>query len=118
MERSKGSVVKRLFILVIVFAALTTLSAPYARAMDGWMGVPYGDYCDGPGWGWYGARKAVKTPQEAKKMLKEYFKGEDVVIGAVRERGRFFEADIKDRKGNVVDRVLIDKRTGRLRSTY
>lgn len=112
---------KKTVLLSILFFSL--LSVPGVQAMPGhtmvgWMGVPHGDYCDGPGWGWYGARREVKTPQQAKSMLKEYFKGEEVVIGVIRARGRFFEADIKDKKGNVVDRVIIDQMTGRIRSIY
>ncbi|MCL4491078.1 MAG: hypothetical protein M1510_04105 [Nitrospirae bacterium] len=118
MKRSKGSVIKRFFILVIFFATLIALPAPYARAMDGWMSVPLGDYCEGPWWGWYGARKPVRGPKEARRMLEEYFKDKDVVVGAIKEMNRFYEAEIKDKSGNVIDRVIIDKRTGRIRSIY
>ncbi|MEW6117666.1 MAG: PepSY domain-containing protein [Nitrospirota bacterium] len=110
---------KRAVLLILILSLVAiTLPDSSAYAMNGWMGVPHGDYCDGPGWGWYGARRAVTTPQQAKKILKEYFKGEDVAVGVIRERGHFFEADIKDKKGTVVDRVIIDKRTGRIRSIY
>jgi hypothetical protein len=30
----------------------------------------------------------------------------------------FFKAEIKDRENTVVDYVIIDKRTGRIRSTF
>ncbi len=51
-------------------------------------------------------------------MLEEYFKDKDVVVGAIKEMNRFYEAEIKDKSGNVIDRVIIDKRTGRIRSIY
>ncbi len=79
---------------------------------------PYGGYCRGPRWGWYGAKNPIKTVEEARKLLKRYFEGEDVVIGKITEREWYFEADIKDKKDNVLDRVIVDKRTGRIRSIY
>jgi hypothetical protein len=50
--------------------------------------------------------------------LTKFFEGQEVTIGTITERGRFFHADILDPKKNVVDRVIIDKRTGRIRSVY
>lgn len=79
---------------------------------------PYGGYCRGPRWGWYGARNPVKTVEDARKLLERYFEGENVVIGKIVEREWYFEADIRDKKDNMVDRVIVDKRTGRIRSIY
>jgi plasmid stability protein len=80
--------------------------------------TPYGDYCPGPHRGWYGAGKHVKTEAEARQILEEYFKGEKVVITVVREKERFFEAEIRDENKALLDVVIVDKRTGRIRSTY
>jgi hypothetical protein len=74
---------------------------------------PYGESGRG-----YGERKAVSNSQQARKLLKDYFSGRDVKIGDIRERELFFEADIRDRRGALVDKVIIDKRTGRIRSMY
>lgn len=30
----------------------------------------------------------------------------------------YFEAYVRDKKGNLLDRVIVDKRTGRIRSIY
>ncbi len=68
--------------------------------------------------GWYGAKKAVKTAKEARKIFQEYFKNEPVVIGNIKEREYFFEADMKDKNNNLIDVVIVDKRTGRIRSIY
>lgn len=99
---------------------LIPLSESYAQAADGWWGErrPYGWYCPGPGGGWYGAKKSIRTADEARKILQEYFKSDAVVIGDIKERRWFFEADIKDKNNNIVDIVIVDKRTGRIRSTY
>jgi hypothetical protein len=74
---------------------------------------PYGESDRG-----YGERKAVSNSQHARKLLKDYYAGRDVKIGDIRERELFFEADIRDRRGTLVDKVIIDKRTGRIRSMY
>jgi len=79
---------------------------------------PYGGYCEGPRWGWYGARTPVTTMENARKHLEKYFEGKDVVIGTISEQGMFFKADIKDHNGTLIDRVIIHKRSGRIRSIY
>lgn len=80
--------------------------------------APYGHYCPSSRWGWYGAKKPVKTPEEARKILEEYLKDYDVVIDALREKEWFFEAEIKDKNNTLLDIVIVDKRTGRIRSIY
>ena len=90
------------------------------KAKNGWKGdkYPYGDYYPGHREGRYGARKAVKTEGEARNILRKYFSPRKATIGEIKERDWFFEAEIKDRNNKPVDRVIIDKRTGRIRSIY
>jgi hypothetical protein len=90
------------------------------KAQNGWKGsrYPYGDYYPGPREGRYGARKAVRTEGEARNILRRYFSPREATIGEIKERNWFFEAEIKDRNNRPVDRVIIDKRTGRIRSIY
>lgn len=87
---------------------------PAADLVDRQSGTyPYGESRGG-----YGERKKVSSVQEARRTIKEYFVGRDVKISDVRERELFFEADVRDRRGALVDKVIVDKRTGRIRSTY
>ncbi len=89
--------------------------------MDGcWGGrFPHGNYSEGAGWGWYGERKKVITPAEVKRVLLRYFSSYEAVrISNIKERGRFFEAEIRDVRGNLLDRVIVDKRSARIRSIY
>jgi Ni/Co efflux regulator RcnB len=90
------------------------------KAQNGWKGgrYPYGDYYPGPREGRYGARKAVRTEGEARDILRKYFSPRKATIGEIKERNWFFEAEIRDRNNSPVDRVIIDKRTGRIRSIY
>ena len=97
------------------------LTASHAQAMDGcWGGrYPHGNYSEGSGSGWYGERIEVRTQTEARRVLLRYFSSYEAVrISNIRERGRFFEAEIRDVKGNLLDRVIVDKRSARIRSIY
>jgi hypothetical protein len=97
-------------------SGVLTMSAllPSVYAADRRYGYyPYGEFRRG-----YGERRAVASNQEARRMLREYFYGRDVRIGDIRERNLFFEAEIRDRRGALVDKVIVDKRTGRIRSMY
>ncbi len=109
---------KNLLLLIIFLTTFVVLPDSDVQAMNGWGGkTPYGDYC--PMWGWYGARKAVRTAEEAKKILQEYFSQYgDVKIGNIKERKWFFKAEIKDKNNDLIDVVIVDKRTGRIRSIY
>jgi hypothetical protein len=75
---------------------------------------PYGSTNEGL----YGQRRVVVSKEDARRILKQYFLRRDIKIGAIWERKFYFEAEIRDRNGNLLDIVLIDKRTGRIRSIY
>jgi hypothetical protein len=77
---------------------------------------PYGDYCCNQQNGWYGARREVNSARQARTVLQNYFAARKVVIGPLRERPMFFEADITDASGKMIDRVIVHKRSGRIRS--
>lgn len=79
---------------------------------------PYGGYCRGPQWGWYGAQRRIRTEEDARAYLEKFFEGQDLAIGPITERGRFFNADILDKDKKIVDRVILDRRSGRIRSLY
>lgn len=81
--------------------------------------APYGDYCPDPRWGWYGARKRVLTLKEAETILSTYFsRYRGVKIVNIREKRRFFIAEIRNENDTLLDVVILDKRTGRIRSIY
>jgi hypothetical protein len=103
------------FVLAVVLTCI--LSKPAWSGPMGGQG-PYGGYCEGPRWGWYGARTPVTNTEDAREHLEKYFEGKDVVIGTITDQGMFFKADVKDRKGKLIDQVIIHKRSGRIRSIY
>lgn len=67
---------------------------------------------------WYGASHAVPDATEARRLLLNYFAGQGYTVSDVREKRWGFKAEILDRNGKAVDSVMIDRRSGRIRSLY
>jgi hypothetical protein len=89
--------------------------SPAAHAADVQGGSsPYGGSRSGA----YGEKKAVATAEDARKILREYFLKKDVKIGEIKEKDLYFEAEIRDKNNKPIDTVIVDKRTGRIRSIY
>lgn len=80
---------------------------------------PYGSFC--PRWGGpYGTRAPVQTADEAKQVIETFFsgQGQTISVGKMEERRWYFQAEVLDKSGRTVDLVIVDKRTGRLRSIH
>jgi hypothetical protein len=62
----------------------------------------------------------VRSVEEAKQVIETYFAsmGENVGTGKIEEKGLFFEVEILDKDGALMDKAIVDKRTGRIRSIY
>jgi hypothetical protein len=80
-------------------------------------GQPFSPY-GGSQRGVYGERRAVQSMRDAQRMLNDYYTRRNMRIGSIRENRSYFEADILDRNDRFTDRVIIDKRSGRIRSIY
>jgi hypothetical protein len=77
--------------------------------------TPYGDYCQYCSA--YGICKGNLEPREAEKAIEGYFGSKGLKAVHIRHRERFIEAEIyKDNR--IVDKILFDRKTGRIRSTY
>jgi hypothetical protein len=112
-----------LITVVFVFIALPAVSSaqPWRRGMhDTYERPPYGQFCPGMRGDPYGARRPVRSTDEAKQILGQYFEstGKKVGIGAIEERRWFFIVELLDLEGTLIDKAIIDKRTGRIRSIY
>ena len=79
---------------------------------------PYGGYCKGPKWGWYGAGRHVKSEEEVRELVSEFLTGTELTAGEIRDEQTYFEVDIKSEDGQVVDLLIVDKRSCRIRSAY
>ena len=59
--------------------------------------------------------------KEAEAMMKDYLKSTrnpNLKLGKIKDAGKVFETEILTKKDDLVDRVLIDKATGSVRSAY
>jgi len=106
------------FFLVILTLPVVSVAQPMGRGM--YRGSPYGHYCPGMQWGPYGLRKPVSTVEQAKQVIDVYLAetGQKLAAGNITEKNWYFEAEILDRNKTVIDRVIVDKRSGRIRSIY
>ena len=77
--------------------------------------TPYGDYCRDCTI--YGVCKEPIPPGEAIHSLRKYYEARGYRVGIVSHKGRFIEAEIF-RDNRQVDKVLFDRKTGRVRSMY
>ncbi|MCE5194758.1 MAG: hypothetical protein LLF28_04770 [Nitrospiraceae bacterium] len=114
---------KKIIILIIFLMLAIDFAAPYESFSQSpknkWREkAPYGDYCPGYKGDWYGAKQAVYTPEQAKLIVEEYFSDSDSTIGTIRERKWFFIVDILGKDNSLIDVVIVDKRTGRIRSIH
>jgi hypothetical protein len=118
--------VKRVLALLVITFALVVMplassAQPWRHGMgDSYERPPYGQFCPGMRGDPYGARKPVRTTDEAKQVLEQYFEntGKKVGVGTIEERRWFFIAEVLDPKGILIDKAIVDKRTGRIRSIY
>jgi len=77
---------------------------------------PFGDYCPRRHADHYGARQPLQTPEEARQRLSLFFRVSPAQITLRKELKMGYIADIINPDGSLSDRVIIDKRTGRIRS--
>jgi hypothetical protein len=78
----------------------------------------------GPGYGYGPQYQQPQKPLEekdAKAMLENYLKSSrnpNLKLGKIEDKGNAFEAQILTQKDSLVDKILVDKNTGWMRSAY
>ncbi len=121
-SRGPQEMIMKKLVLITAFLALASLAVPDdVLAMMHGQGRhmrPYGGYCKGPRWGWYGAGRQVKTVEEVKELVTDFLGDTDLTTGGIQERETYFEVQIKDEGGEIIDLLIVDKRTCRIRSAY
>lgn len=99
----------------VFIASLVVLSfIQPAHAGDGRV-TPYGDYCRDCTI--YGVSRDMVTIEESLTALDSYYGAKGYRTEIVKSRGRFIVAEIY-RGRHIVDKVLFDRKTGRVRSIY
>ena len=65
-------------------------------------------------------KKPVATAEQARQVIDTYLadNAQKLTVGDITEKNWYFEAEILDRDKTVIDRVIVDKRSGRIRSIY
>lgn len=77
--------------------------------------TPYGDYQE---WcGAYGVCKHDMSQKDAEIAITRYFSSRGMSVRNVQHRGRFVEAEVY-RNSRMMDRIIFDRKTGRIRSVY
>lgn len=81
--------------------------------------VPYGYYGQGHRKKInYGERLAVKSEEEALSLVLEFYSSMNVKVIPLRENRRFYKMEVRDLDDNILDIVIVDKFSGRIRSVY
>jgi hypothetical protein len=98
-----------IILTMVVFMNATTVYTVSERV------TPYGDYTHSISA--YGICKENISPGDAEIAIERYFAGRGLRALHIQHRGRFVEADIY-RDNTLLDKVLFDRKTGRIRSIY
>ena len=106
--------VKWMTLIIILGLLLVPFSAVFALHYEKTV-TPYGDFC--PHFSHYGIYKFRMSTEEARTALKDYYDKKGLFVMIEDIGGRFIKAKIMD-KGEVVDIIILDRRTGRIRSIY
>jgi hypothetical protein len=94
--------------------------------MMGGYGYGMGSGMMGPGYGYgygpqYQQRQKPLEEKDAEAILENYLKSTrnpNLKLGKVEDKGNAFEAEILTKQNSLVDKILVDKNTGWLRSVY
>lgn len=108
--------IERYALNLMMVPLLLLLSTVTVEAFHGAKPItPYGDSCTKCTK--YGTCKHTLNYEDAKKAMMDYYDKKGYLVEIIHKRGRFMKAKIKD-KNKVVDIIIFDRRTGRLRSIY
>jgi len=77
--------------------------------------TPYGGYCKDCAL--YGSCIESIPPMEAVQSLRKYYEERGYRLGNFTHKGRFIEAEVLQ-NSRQVDKVIFDRKTGRIRSMY
>jgi hypothetical protein len=127
--------------LAFVFGLTFRITEGKAQMGSGMMGPGYGMGSgmmgSGAGQGMSGPREGYQNnpqngsqykefqkplgPKEARAILEDYLKSKrnpNLKLGKIKDDGYAFEAEIVTKNNSLVDKILVDKNTGGMRSAY
>lgn len=80
-----------------------------------------GGMCVGPGYSPYQLPTESVDEEKSKDLVEDYLqygRNPNLKIGEVKDKGSDFEVCVVTKDGSLVDKILINKNTGWMRSTY
>lgn len=95
-------------------------SAQYRGGRE-YQGPPYGQFCpESRRGGPYGGRTPVDTVEEAAQAIEKCLtiRNQGLRAGRTLDNRGYFEVEVVDRNGAMVDRLVVVKQSGRVRSIY
>ncbi len=105
--------IKKTLISAIALAVLLTSPVIASAGHKNKHVTPYGDFCDRVSN--YGMHKHMLDIKEVRESLTHYFGDKGLNYEIIKDKGRFMKVVIKD-NNNVVDTIIFDRHTGRIRS--
>ncbi|MBI4681525.1 MAG: hypothetical protein HY757_00240 [Nitrospirae bacterium] len=102
-------------VFVIILALLFGVFSEVNAWRRGKPVTPYGDFC--PRCTQYGSCKSIMSHNDAKKAMIDYYQEKGLGVELENINGRFIRARIKE-ADRVIDVIIFDRRTGRVRSIY
>lgn len=104
-----------ILILGLVLSLTVSVNAAASAELKNKRVTPYGDFCERVSH--YGMHKHMLTPKEAEDALTHYYSNKGLDVQIIKSEGRFIKAVIKN-KETIVDTIIFDRHTGRIRSIY
>jgi hypothetical protein len=113
-------------LLVFFLLLLSIMMMPYnavAQYRGGreYQGQLYGQFCPGSHRGGpYGGRNPVSTVEQVTQAIEKCLsiRNQGLHTGRTLDNRGYFEVEVADRNGAIVDRLIVVKRNGRIRSIY
>jgi len=109
----------------ILFEHVLRMGQGYAFSMRGIIGLDYGySFGEGPIAITFGSKpfkERFATAREAEYLVRNYLKSSknpNLRVGKVHDAGESFEVEVVTMKDSLVDKVLVNKATGWMRSAY
>jgi len=98
---------------------------PGMMGRSGQQGYGMGQRQMGPGYGpgsqYQQQPQKPMQKQDAETILNNYLastRNPNLKLGKIEDKGNVFQADITTKDGSLVDRIMVDKSTGWIRSAY
>lgn len=108
--------IKRLLMTVVFLLSISAAGMSDIHAFDRGNSVtPYGDFCKHVNH--YGMHKSIIDVHQAKDALHHYFGEKGLNVEIESDQGRFLKAKIRN-EGQLVDIIIFDRRSGRVRSIH